>query len=345
MPIDTELVAFSEGLADLADRVRASVVQVHAGNRGIGAGVVWSVGEPDASGEVAATIITNAHVVQAARNTTLMVQPIGSDAQLPATITAIDPLRDLAALRVTGQGFTAAEIGDSAALRIGELVIAVGNPWGRVGAMAAGVVAARAPVDLEEEAKHADPITPGESRPDESREERPRRGWRFGRRLETEVIQADIRLYPGNSGGPLADARGRVVGVNAMVVGGLGFAIPSRTVRQFLAEAEHGNTQVYLGVQVLTTPVAQAQRERLGLSGATAALIMGVEPGSPAESAGALVGDILLAVGGYEVADAASLARIMRRLDTTPGSALTVQVARAGRRIELTLTPELRAAA
>jgi serine protease Do len=343
MPIDTELVAFSEGLADLADRVRASVVQVHAGNRGIGAGVVWSVGEQDASGEVAATIITNAHVVQAARNTTLMVQPIGSDAQLPATITAIDPLRDLAALRVTGKGFTAAEIGDSAALRIGELVIAVGNPWGRVGAMAAGVVAARAPVDLEEEAKHADPIAPAESR--ESDDEGPRRGWGRGRRLETEVIQADIRLYPGNSGGPLADARGRVVGINAMVVGGLGFAIPSRTVRQFLAEAEHGNTQVYLGVQVLTTPVAQAQRERLGLSGATAALIMGVEPGSPAEAAGALVGDILLAVGGYEVADAASLARIMRRLDTTPGGALTVQVARAGRRIELTLTPELRAAA
>jgi serine protease Do len=339
MAVDTALVGFSEGLADLADKVRASLVQVHAGSRGIGSGVVWSVGAPNASGEAEATIITNAHVVTAARGTTLVVQPVGSDEELAATLTAVDPTRDLAALKVTGKGFTAAEIGDSATLRVGELVIAVGNPWGRVGAMTAGVVAARAPVDLEEEAKHADPIAP-----EESREERPRRGWRFGRRLETEVIQADIRLYPGNSGGPLADAQGRVVGINAMVVGGLGFAIPSRAVRQFLAETQR-NTQLYLGVQVLTTPISAAQRDRLGLGGETATLIMGVEAGSPADAAGVLVGDILLAVGSYEITDAASLARIMRRLDTPQGEPLTLRLARAGQPIELTITPELRAAA
>ena len=344
MAVDTALVGFSEGLADLADKVRASLVQVHAGSRGIGSGVVWSVDAPNASGEAEATIITNAHVVMAARGTTLVVQPVGSDEELAATLTAVDPTRDLAALKVTGKGFTPAEIGDSATLRVGELVIAVGNPWGRVGAMTAGVVAARAPVDLEEEAKHADPIAPDDSRPNEAREERPRRGWRPGRRLETEVIQADIRLYPGNSGGPLADAQGRVVGINAMVVGGLGFAIPSRAVRQFLAETQR-NTQVYLGVQVLTTPVSAAQRDRLGLSGETAALIMGVEAGSPADAAGVLVGDILLAVGSYQITDVASLARIMRRLDTPQGEPLTLRLARAGQPIELRLTPELRAAA
>jgi serine protease Do len=339
MATDIDLVGFSDGLADLTDKVRASVVQVHAGNRGIGSGIVWSVSAPNASGETEATLITNAHVVLAARGTTLMVQPIGSDEELAATVTAVDPTRDLAALQVTGKNFTAAEIGDSAALRIGELVIAVGNPWGRVGAMVAGVVAARAPVDLEEEAKRADPIAP-----DEHREEAPRRGWGRGRRLETEVIQADIRLYPGNSGGPLADAQGRVVGVNSMVVGGLGFAIPSRTVRQFLAETQR-TAQVYLGVQVLTTPVSQAQRDRLGLASETAALIMGVEPGSPADAAGVLVGDILLAVGRYDVTDAASLARVMRRLETPQGESLSLKLARAGQPIELTLTPELRAAA
>jgi serine protease Do len=145
MAADMDLVGFSEGLADLADTVRASVVQVHAGNRGIGSGIVWSVGAPNASGETEATIITNAHVVLAARGATLMVQRIGSDDELAATLTAVDPTRDLAALQVTGKNFTAAEIGDSAALRVGELVIAVGNPWGCVGAMVAGVVAARAP--------------------------------------------------------------------------------------------------------------------------------------------------------------------------------------------------------
>src|SRR5690242_5501040 len=120
MAADMDLVGFSEGLADLADKVRASVVQVHAGNRGIGSGVVWSVGASNASGEVDATIITNAHVVMAGRDTTLTVQLIGSDTQLAATLTAVDPTRDLAALRVTGTGFTPAEIGDSAALRVGE---------------------------------------------------------------------------------------------------------------------------------------------------------------------------------------------------------------------------------
>jgi S1-C subfamily serine protease len=129
-----------------------------------------------------------------------------------------------------------------------------------------------------------------------------------------------------------------------MVVGGLGFAIPSRAVRQFLAETQR-NTQLYLGVQVFSTPISAAQRDRLGLSGETAALIMGVEVGSPADAAGVLVGDILLAVGSYEITDAASLARIMRRIDTTQGEPLTLRLARAGRPIELTLTPELRAAA
>jgi serine protease Do len=115
-------------------------------------------------------------------------------------------------------------------------------------------------------------------------------------------------------------------------------------VRQFLAETQR-TTQVYLGVQVLTTPISAAQRDRLGLSGETAALIMGVEAGSPADAAGVLVGDILLAVGSYEITDAASLARIMRRLDTPQGESLTLRLARAGQPIELTLTPELRAAA
>jgi S1-C subfamily serine protease len=115
-------------------------------------------------------------------------------------------------------------------------------------------------------------------------------------------------------------------------------------VRQFLAETQR-TTRVYLGVQVLTTPVSSAQRERIGLTSETAALIMGVEPGSPADAAGVLIGDILLAVGRHDITDAASLARIMRRLESPQGEPLTLKLARAGQRIELTLTPELRAAA
>jgi len=335
-------VTLSEGVADLAGRLRASVVQVHAGERGIGSGVVWRVGEPDASGAAEVTIITNAHVALAARGASIGVRSVGaaaSDPLIPATLGAVDASHDLAALTAragAATGLRQAEVGDSASLRVGEVVVAVGNPFGRVGALTAGVVAARAPVDLEESAEHADPIAPEDER-------RPGRG--RGRRLETEVIQADIRLYPGNSGGPLADARGRVVGINAMVVGGLGFAIPSRTVQAFLADAGRASTRPYLGVQVLTAPVSPALAQRFGVQRRTAALVAGVEAGSPAEAAGVLVGDILLAVNGQEVAEANGLLRALARLGAAGGQPITLRLLRGGERVDLALTPELRAAA
>jgi serine protease Do len=335
----TALPTLSTDLADLAERLRASVVQVHAGDRGIGSGVIWRVEQPDASGVAEATIITNAHVAMAARGSALAVKLIDpaseSRATLPAILVAVDPSHDLASLRVRATGLRPADIGDSASLRVGELVVALGNPFGREGALTAGVVAARAPVDLEESAEHAEPIAPSDE-------------WQWslgrGRRFETEVIQADIRLYPGNSGGPLADAHGRVVGINAMVVGGLGFAIPSRTVQAFLAQAGQSAERPYLGVELLTVPVPPAQQARFGLAQPAATLITGVAPGSPAETAGVLVGDVLLAVNGQPITEAGRLLRILAR-NAQPEGPLTLQLLRGGARIELALTPELRAAA
>ncbi len=277
---------------------------------------------------------------------------------LPATVLAVDPSHDLASLRVKatiGPALQVAQIGDSAALRIGELVVAVGNPFGREGAMTVGVVAARAPVDLEESAEHAEPIAP--DAPTEGQERQPGRGGHgFAggqrRRLETEVIQADIRLYPGNSGGPLADAAGRVVGINSMVVGGLGFAIPSHTVRAFLAQAQTAMQRPYLGVELLTVPLSPAQQTRIqahiqahsGAAHPTAILVTGIEPGSPAQAAGVLVGDLLLAVNGQALAQAQQLPRVLARIagEETP---VTLALLRGEARIELRLTPELRAAA
>ncbi len=336
----TALPTLSTDLADLAERLRASVVQVHASDRGIGSGVIWRVGQPDASGGAEATIITNAHVVMAARGgqgaplaVKLLDPAAGARATLPATVIAVDPSHDLASLSIRAAGLRPAEIGDSSSLRVGELVVALGNPFGREAALTAGVVAARAPVDLEESAEHAEPIAPGEGR-----------GPGRGRRLETEVIQADIRLYPGNSGGPLADARGRVVGINAMVVGGLGFAIPSRTVQTFLAQAGQSAERPYLGVELLTVPLAPAQQARFGLSQPAATMITGVASGSPAEAAGVLLGDLLLAVNGQPIVEATQLLRVLAR-GATPDGRLTLQVLRGGQRIEIALTPELRAAA
>jgi serine protease Do len=153
-----------------------------------------------------------------------------------------------------------------------------------------------------------------------------------------ELIQADIRLFPGNSGGPLADVRGRVVGINAMVGGGLGFAIPSRMVQQFLAEVDGTARPVVLGVQVLTAPLPATLRQRLGIQQETAALIAAVEAGGAGERAGLLVGDVLLAVDGVAVRAAEYLGRILNRAGTH-GQPRALTIARAGERLMLTLTP------
>ncbi|HEU4588659.1 MAG TPA: trypsin-like peptidase domain-containing protein [Gemmatimonadales bacterium] len=141
-------------------------------------------------------VLTNAHV---ATRPDLVVR-LADGRTLPARVVLRDPQRDLAALDVGVRGLPAATIGDERALRPGELVLAMGNPLGVPGALAVGIV-------------HGGPA----------------RGWRG-----TQWIRADIRLAPGNSGGPLADAQGRVVGLNAMVVGGLGYAVPSGVVTRFL---------------------------------------------------------------------------------------------------------------
>ena len=157
-----------------------------AGGAAVGAGVIW---HPDG------LILTNAHVAHG--DVTVV---LADGRARGARLVARDPRRDLAALVVDASGLPAARIGDSGALRVGELVLAVGNPLGLVRALSAGLVHAVGP----------------------------------------RAIHADLRLAPGNSGGPLADARGHVVGLNAMIVGGLAVAVPSREARRFVREQLRG---------------------------------------------------------------------------------------------------------
>ncbi|MGZ3681144.1 MAG: S1C family serine protease, partial [Ktedonobacterales bacterium] len=245
-------------------------------------------------------------------------------------LVAIDPGHDLASLRTKASGLRAATIGDSSALRVGEIVIAVGNPYGREGAVTTGIVAARAPADPDMDVEPAEE----EERPDRSRYGRGR--WHLP---GVDLIQADISLYPGNSGGPLADARGRVVGINAMVGGGLAFAIPSRTVQNFLQEVDRAVTPVYLGVQVITAPLTPALRQRAGVAQESAALVMGVEPASPAETAGIQIGDVLLALDGRPIRDAEQLGRLLNRADLPSSQQRTITLLRGGEKRDLALVP------
>jgi serine protease Do len=197
-------------------------------------------------------IITNAHV---ARGRRMQVQ-LWDGREFDALIASRDSRLDLAALRIEAIGLPAARAADSSKVRPGELAIAIGNPLGFVGALTTGVVHAIGPLR------------------------------RFGSR---HWIQADVRLAPGNSGGPLADARGRVIGINTMVAGRLALAIPSNAVRQFLAGSGQGS---WLGVTLSPVLVPRGTQRSFGLA------VLEIEPGSPAARASLLTGDILLGADG-----------------------------------------------
>ena len=193
---DTRPPAIDGDLTAVTERLRRITVQVHGSSGGTGSGVIWISN---------GLIVTNAHV---ARDTAAVVLPGGR--AIEARGLAWDPEYDLAALALDAEGLSAADVGDSDRLRVGDLVVAVGSPFGLVGAVTAGVIHAIGP----------------------------------RRTAGSSFIRADLRLAPGNSGGPLADARGRVIGVNAMIVGGLALAVPSRVVARFLAPLRQGAATV-----------------------------------------------------------------------------------------------------
>lgn len=181
----------AQDLAAVAERLRRSTVEIRGAREGVGSGVIW---------HPSGVILTNAHV--AGTLELGVVLPDGS--RLPARLVARDRQRDLAALIVPAGNLPAVNFRHSKTLRVGELVFAVGNPWGITGAVAAGVI------------HRVGPLQPlGNQR------------W----------VQSDVRLAPGNSGGPLADATGRVLGINSMIAAGLALAVPSDEVERFLSSS------------------------------------------------------------------------------------------------------------
>lgn len=218
------------GFGEIAERLRRATVQVFSkGHRGRGSGIVW-----DASG----LVLTNSHV---AVTQSLDVE-LWDGRSIPARVTSRDVRRDLVALRLSAPDLTAAEAGDSDAVRAGELVLAVGSPLGFSGALSTGVV-------------HSIGALPGMGR----------ESW----------IRAGVQLAPGNSGGPLANARGQVIGINTAIVNGLGAAVPSNAAKAFVL---HG-ARPSLGVSL--RPV------REGL------LILDLDPDGPAAAASLRAGDVL----------------------------------------------------
>jgi len=256
------------GFGEIAEQLRRSTVQVqpHGRERGGGSGVIWSKD---------GVIVTNAHV---ARGSSAKVA-LWDGSEHEASLVGRDTRRDLASLKIDISGLPAATAGDSSALRVGELVIAVGNPLGFIGALTTGVV-------------HSLPN---------------RRRW----------VAADVRLAPGNSGGPLADARGRVIGINTMIAGGLALAVPSNAVGDFLNR--RGGQGPALGVTLQPVPLR---------GGAFGFLLLKVDPGSAAEAASLMIGDVLIGAGGQPFA---AFDDLHSALDSA-GEVLDVQFLRGDRR-------------
>jgi serine protease Do len=262
--------------------LRRSTVQVHARERGSGSGVIWNSD---------GVIVTNAHVAREQRARVELWDGRGFDAD----VTARDPRRDLASLRIPTNALPGATSGDSSALRAGELVLAVGNPFGFIGALTTGVVHGLGPL----------------------------RG--LGRQ---NWVQAAIRLAPGNSGGPLADATGRVIGINTMIVqGGLALAIPSNTVADFLKRGASGPS---LGIVVQPVPIEDGRS--VGL------LLLEVSPTGPAAGASLLIGDVLTGANGRSFH---SVDDLSEALDSAGWNALSVQFRRGDRRVQREVTVKL----
>ncbi len=292
------LQGLSNDLAEVVERAGGQVVRVNARRRWPGSGILWS-----ADG----VVVTADHVVEVEEGITVGL-PEGQE--VPAELVGRDPGTDLAVLRVQVGERPAAELAEASSVKVGNLVLALGRP-GEGGPMASfGIVSA---------------VTGP---------------WRTRRGGVLErLIQADVTLYPGFSGGPLVDAAGRVVGLNTSRLDrGVSVAIPSDTVQGVVqAILTQGRVKRgYLGVSTQPVPLPAGLAQSAGLAPGSGLLIVGVEPGGPADQAGLMLGDLLIALAGQRVQDAEDLQGLLG--PERVGAPTQVRILRGGQLRELTVT-------
>jgi serine protease Do len=256
-------------------------------------------------------LLTSAHVVASSSGTSRASFVDGSECDV--TIVGTDPLSDLAVLRADARELTPAELGDAETLRVGQLVVAIGNPHGFGGSVTAGVVSAL-----------------GRSLPTRSGS---------NVRIVENVIQTDAALNPGNSGGALADGLGRVVGINTAVAGvGLGLAVPiDQTTRRIVAAlmTEGRFRRAYVGIAGGPRPLPPRLAKQLGRE--TAVEVVEVVEGSPAADAGLRPEDLIVELDGMGIAGVDDMQRLMT--GERIGSTLRAAVVRGDRTLALEFVP------
>jgi len=308
--VEQPLDAYSRAVVSVAARLTPSVASLRVSRRVRGGRMLDGAG----SGVVITSdgfVLTSAHVVSGSDSRGRASFSDGRD--LDFSVVGADPLSDLAVLRLTADDLHPAELGDAERLQVGELVVAIGNPHGFGGSVTAGVISAL-----------------GRSLPTRAGSTT---------RIVDNVIQTDAALNPGNSGGALADARGRVVGINTAVAGvGLGLAVPinaatRRIVAGLMSEGRY--RRAYLGLGGGERPLPPRLARQLGQRGCVE--VVQVVNESPAAKAGLRLGDLIVAVDGQEVGGMTDLQRLM--IGERIGTPVAFTVARDSSLLEITVTP------
>jgi S1-C subfamily serine protease len=308
---DAELLdAYSRAVIGVADRVGPSVVAINIrkqeargpnGAEGAGSGVIIT---PDGF------VLTNNHVVE---GSSALEVALTDGRSFTAQLIGADPSTDLAVVRISDGSLPAAELGDSESLRVGQLVIAIGNPLGFQSTVSAGVISAL------------------------GRSLRSQSG-----RLIDNMIQTDVALNPGNSGGPLVDSRGRVIGINTAMIymaQGISFSVPINTARWVVSElVMHGRVRrAYLGIGAQSRPVNRRLQHRLSLKAQSLVEVATVEPRGPAARAGLQRGDLIYALGEQQVATVDDLHRLLSKW--AAGEPVEVKLLREGRLERIKVVP------
>ncbi len=298
------LDAFSQVVVRVADSLRPAVVNLRIGRgrqMGAGSGVLFS---PEGY------LLTNHHVVGDSDKVRVRLH---DGQEVIGRVIGNDPWTDLALVRADGDTFPYATLGDSARLKVGQLVVAIGSPLGFESTLTAGVVSA------------------------------------LGRNLRSvtghlvdNVIQTDAALNPGNSGGPLVDSRGRVVGINTAVIQpaqGICFAIPVNMAKHILPSLlRHGRViRGYLGLHGRQVPIPLDVGRRVGIELGSGVEILGLEQGGPADNAGLEVEDVIVSFGDESITNVDDLHKMLT--EHPVGEATTVGIIRDGQRIELKVAP------
>ncbi len=308
---DVELLdAYSRAVIKVVDAVGPAVVGISVGRAsanqaqvqaGAGSGVVIT---PDGY------ILTNDHVVHGVGQVGVR---LSDGTSLSAHLIGTDPATDLAVIRVTASSLPHATLGDSGLLKVGQLVIAIGNPFGFQSTVSTGVVSALGRALRSQE----------------------------GRLIEN-IIQHTAPLNPGNSGGPLVDSRGRVVGINTAIIAmaqGIGFAIPSGTAKWVVSQLLlHGRVRRgFLGLAGRAQPLERRLVRFHHLAGEYAVEAISVDPRGPAGQAGLLEGDLIVAINGQGVGNVDDIHRFLAEWPV--GQAVNLIIIRGRERLELSVTP------